>query len=171
MENFESVLFKCFYLLNFDFKTFLEEQNDRLIFQKYGLFLDEIFGLSIGRYSLYIHGPYNPSLASVGYRIATNLAFFRNHDNIVLKETAIQILHSLRNTFEPTITTEGTRVIETFSTFYYLLKKEHLDEDQAILKTIRIKGHLFEDGYNLEQEILRIRNSLRIQNTTEYNII
>jgi hypothetical protein len=140
MENFEITLFRCFEILDFSFNEFLTNKSQRLIFQKYGLFIDEIFGVGVGRYGLYIHGPYNSQLASVGYIIARNLEFFRNSKRVSITDRAEKILNILREVFQPTLS--DTRTIETYSTYFYLLNKESIEPSNALDKTIKIKRHI-----------------------------
>ncbi len=141
MENFEITLFTCFEILNFSFNEFLTNQKQRLIFQKYGLFIDEIFGVGVGRYGLYIHGPYNSQLASVGYMIAKNLKFFKDSERVSITDRAKKILDILREVFQPTL--DDTRIIEIYSTYFYLLNKESIDFAVAMKKTIELKKHIF----------------------------
>ncbi|MDR1196529.1 MAG: hypothetical protein LBL00_08655 [Endomicrobium sp.] len=145
MNELKLPLVRCLQELNFSFNDFLTNQSDRIVFQKYGLFLEEIFGVGTGDYSLYIYGPYNPSLARVGYEIAAD---FREYDReariaIRLSENAIRILREIREIFSNNNVADRD-LLEIYATYFYLVRRKGYIEgsEQVIEKLELIKGKM-----------------------------
>lgn len=159
MSELKETLFKCYKELDFDFEKFKDDQNYRIIFQKYGLFFDEIFGLGTGTYSLYIHGPYNPALASIGYEIANNTNYYESiSSSVSLTDKAIKIIHTLKEMFN-----FDTDLLETYSTYLYLLKKQNLPENEDITlnRLQEIKGYIINNHENYIETIVNVHQNLQ----------
>lgn len=142
MSDIKANLYKCFYSLDEDFfADFLSNINKRIIFQKYGLIFATIFGLEFGSFSLYIHGPYNSSLATIGYEFAKN-SLKRETRCINFTDSADKIINFLRQNLGTT--DEHTNFIEVFSTYFYLKNYCNYQDDKAAQKTSSIKRELIE---------------------------
>lgn len=153
MSDIKAMLFKCFQELDEDFfENFVSNIDKRIAFQKYGLFFSVIFGLRFGDYSLYIHGPYNSTMADIGYEFANDS--IGNYSNaaatISINKTAINIINKL----EEYLSINNIPFLEAFSTYFYLLNCEKESEETAIQKTEKIKKDLI-NKYNIQAEIIK----------------
>ena len=172
MSELKTKFYKCFETLekNF-FSDFTENINKRIIFQKYGLFFSTIFGLNTGRFSLYLHGPYNSVLADLGYEYARNISIYNEkNNNIEFSDEAIRIINGIKQQ----LPLNNVELLEIYSTYFYL-KNKHPDlTDEKILEIVReIKKDLCNKNESITDELLKsINDSLKnIINTDLEKII
>lgn len=158
MHQLNEILFKCFQQLEFDFDNFLVSKKDRIVFQKYCLLFKKYFGIGTGCFSLYINGPYNSDLASIGYEIANDQNYYRNAcQGFELSERAIQIINVLKNKL-----TFNVDLLEVYCTYIYLLNYMKCEKEEAISKLRVIKSHIINSQPNILDQILQI--DLEIEN-------
>lgn len=161
MSDIKAMLFKCFQELDESFfENFVSNIDKRIAFQKYGLFFSVIFGLRFGDYSLYIHGPYNSTMADIGYEFANDsIGNYRKiATNINFNETAMEIINRLKEY----LSINNIPFLEVFSTYFYLLNCEKETEEIAIQKTEKIKKDLI-NKYNIQAGIIKdIYNNIKI---------
>lgn len=160
----EQWLFKCYETLGFDFSNYKDssEKETRIVFQKYGLFFDYFFNLKVGKFSLYINGPYNSDLASVGYKIADDIELFKNETNeLNLSDDIISFISELHKK----LGTEPDK-LEIIATYFYLNKYKGLTDRELKLTLESIKGHLmtahdfkYNDVVSWSQEIESLEQS------------
>lgn len=122
------------FLKEINFKPSLENFEDKLKVQKTVCLL-ELLGVDLGYpFSLYVRGPYSPSLTKELY----------DHEEIVNKcqsdyiptEEEKKILHSieeLSNGLNPTM-------LEIMATYAYLIKELNNDEKEAIMNLKKLKS-------------------------------
>ncbi len=163
MTDAKQLLFKCFYSLDENFfKDFRNKINKRIIFQKYGLFFSVIFGLRFGDYSLYIHGPYNTTMADIGYEFANDdiqkYEFFAQTKEFT--ESAENIISVLKEN----LSINNVEFLEVFSTFFYLLNCQKENQQTALSKTKRIKEDI------IVQNNIDMRNLVSIYDNIRENI-
>ncbi len=143
MNDIEKKLFKCFEIIDVHFfDNFEDDINKRIKFQKFGLLFAYFFGLRIGEFSLYIHGPYNSELTEVGYKYARHLDEYKNFATTLnFADKAVQIIETIKNyLFDKDI-----NFIEVYITYFYLLNKRNLDVNKAKEKLIEIKQDLMQN--------------------------
>lgn len=165
MRDINVILFKLFQSITFDFTQFKSDKKQRIIYQKYGLLFKYLFKTSVGRYGLYLNGPYNTSLASLGYEICDDLGYYNNEaDNFELPNRWEDMTLTLFNNFN-----FDANLLELFSTYIYLLRENNLAEEEAVNLLIKIKSSIITEE-NCINNIQTIHNNLRAQ-IPEYNSI
>ena len=158
MKQLNEILFKCFQQLEFDFDNFLIYKKDRIIFQKYCLLFKRYFGIGTGSFSLYINGPYNSDLASVGYEIAHDQNYYINAcQEFELSERAVQIINILKNKLGFNVD-----LLEVYCTYFYLINYLKCEKQEAINKLRVIKSHIIGSQPNIIDQIQKI--DLELQN-------
>lgn len=146
MTDVKAVLFKCFFLLDENFfNDFIENIDKRIVFQKYGLFFSIIFGLRFGDYSLYIHGPYNTTMADIGYEFA-NKNLINKYNSLIqtikFSPNAVNIVNILKEN----LSTDNVKFLEVFSTFFYLVNCKKISQPEALIKTKEIKKDIIKEN-------------------------
>lgn len=145
MNELKKKLYNCFSIIDADFfDDFENNMNKRIVFQKYGLFFAFFFGLTIGDFGLYIHGPYNSELTDIGYEFARNKNYKDATDKIQFATPAV----SLINLLNENLPLEDVNFLEVYSTYFYLLNKRPLSEEEAKEKLFTIKGNLMTSNKN-----------------------
>ena len=147
MDKLKVKLFNCFNQLEDSFfDDFKERIEKRIIFQKYGLFFSTIFGLTTGTFSLYIHGPYNYTLADLGYEFANNLDKF-SHEKIEFSNVALNII----STLQEQLPLGNVDLLEIYSTYFYLKNKYTDFSEEDLFK----KVHELKNVINCNGEIIK----------------
>ena len=156
MTEFGKIIYKCLKELNCDFSAFLNSKHERIKLQKYSYLIEKIFGLGVGRYSLYLNGPYNSTLADELYNIAHNEGNYINFMNEnPLGQDSRQILLNIRSCFQDDNIDE-VDLLELYTTYDYLRKYYPSYSDNDIYdKLCKEKHHLIE-----RYRILNIREML-----------
>ena len=161
MSELKTKFYKCFETLeNNFFGNFVGSINKRIIFQKYGLFFTTIFGLNTGRFSLYLHGPYNSSLADLGYEYANNISEYNEKNrSIEFSEEAINIINGIKQY----LPLDDVSLLEVFSTYFYLKNKyTDLSNDDIYSKVYEIKKDLIiKDPSITKDKLESINESLK----------
>ncbi len=159
MDNFKLKLYKCFYTLNSDFfNNFRSNMDKRIIFQKYGLFFAKIFGLKVGEFSLYLHGPYNTSLANVGYEFyKERVQYNMEAEKLKFSDNATNIIDFIRQQ----LPLDNIDLLEIYCTYFYLLNERNILQEEAGQKVFDIKQALFEKNNINVQQIEFIHNEIR----------
>lgn len=162
MSDIKEQLYRCFYSLDENFfNDFIENIDKRIVFQKYGLFFADIFGLRYGAYSLYIHGPYNSSLATVGYEFADDYRlkkkYLKTLPNVVFSQNANNIITFMKNLLSIT----NIDFLEVFSTYFYLKNYKDLTEEEILNRVNKIKREIIEKNNIDLQEMTNRYNQLR----------
>lgn len=152
MNELKTKLYKCFETLeNGFFDDFITSIDKRIVFQKYGLFFSTIFGLTTGTFSLYLHGPYNSSLADLGYEFARNKEDFATDNTIIFSDKAVDIINSIREQ----LPLEKTDLLEIYSTYFYLKNKHNdMSEEQVLARVHEVKNDLFVKNPCITDELL-----------------
>lgn len=139
-------LYNCFDILDKNFfNDFSSNIDKRIIFQKYGLFFAKIFDLQFGRHSLYLHGPYNSTLADVGYEIyrlsdEEKKIIGSELDTVKFNEIAQNIIKKLREN----LTIDNVKFLEVFSTYFYLINYRLYSPTIAVEQTKKLKADLID---------------------------
>ena len=171
MTELKTKFYKCFETLeNNFFGNFTASIDKRIIFQKYGLFFTTIFGLNTGRFSLYLHGPYNSSLADLGYEYANNInEYSEKNQAIEFSEEAINIINGIKQQ----LPLEDISLLEVYSTYFYLKNKyTDLSEDDIYNKVYEIKKDLILKNPSITKDkLLSINESLKNLVNSEDEII
>ena len=145
MTEFGKIIYKCLRELNCDFSAFLSSKHERIKLQKYSYLIEKIFGLGVGRYSLYLNGPYNSTLADELYSVAHNESNYKKiMDEHRLGENSRQALARIRNCFQSDNIDE-VDLLELYTTYDYLRKYYPSYSDSDIYdKLCKEKHHLIE---------------------------
>lgn len=143
MSEFNNIIYMCLKELGCDFSEFLHSKHERIKLQKYSYLIEKVFGLGIGRYSLYLNGPYNSVLADELFAIARNETDYQVEilgKNI--GQEAKQILSSLKGLFIDN-SIEEVDLLELYTTFDFLRKYyPSYSEKEIFDKLYAEKGHI-----------------------------
>lgn len=159
MTEFGKIIYKCLKELNCDFSAFLNSKHERIKLQKYSYLIEKIFGLGIGRYSLYLNGPYNSILADELYNIARNESVFKSF--MVENPLGIysrEILTNIRDCFQNNNIDE-VDLLELYTTYDYLRKYyPSYSDDDIYDKLCKEKHHLIKryQSLNIREMLLAI---------------
>ncbi len=154
MTEFGKIIYKCLKELNCDFSAFLNSKHERIKLQKYSYLIEKIFGLGVGRYSLYLNGPYNSTLADELYDIARNETEYKlvNKSN-PLGQQARNALAIIRECFESR-NIEEVDLLELYTTYDFLRKYYPSYTQDEILEKL----------YNKKPQLVERYNTLDISN-------
>mgnify|MGYP004484094127 CR=1 FL=1 len=145
MTEFGNIIYKCLRELNCDFSEFLNSKHERIKLQKYSYIIEKVFGLGIGRYSLYLNGPYNSVLADELYNIAHNESPYRDlMEEAPLTDETREVLENIRNLFHVDNIDE-VDLLELYTTYNYLKKYyPSYDNNEIFEKLKKEKSYLFD---------------------------
>lgn len=122
------------YLKELGFTPNVDKFQDRLVIQK-TVYLLEMMGIKVGYpFSLYVRGPYSPSLTDDLYsqkEAVNNLETDYSPNEEEKKQ--LRTFSEISNNLEPT-------VLEIMSTYAFLIKEPETNEKQAIIKLKKLKS-------------------------------
>lgn len=161
MNELKKKLYKCFEIIDTHFfDDFETNMNKRIAFQKYGLFFAFFFGLKVGDFSLYLHGPYNSELTDVGYEFARNK---NEYSSAVTSMPFADVAISIINLFSEKLSITNTDLLEVYATYFYLLNKRNdISEHDAQKQLSMIKKNLMgENPKEYIQQIVAIHSAIK----------
>lgn len=167
MTEFGNIIYKCLRELNCNFSEFLSSKNERIKLQKYSYIIEKVFGLGIGRYSLYLNGPYNSILADELYDIARNEnSYVDIMEKCPLPTEINQMLENIRSLFQ-NANIDEVDLLELYTTYDYLRKYYPSYSNNDIYdKLCKEKPHLIE-----RYQTLNIREILSVIDTSMNELI
>jgi uncharacterized protein YwgA len=122
------------YLRELRFKPDVDKFQDRLVIQKTVCLL-EMMGLDIGyHFSLYVRGPYSPSLTNDLYSNRNEVNNLKtNYSPDDEEKKKLSTFSEISNNLEPTL-------LEIMSTYAFLIREPENDEKQALVKLKKLKS-------------------------------
>lgn len=121
------------------FKPNVDNFQDKLVIQKTVCLL-ELSGINLDYpFSLYVRGPYSPTLTSELYTNKPAVNTLRSKEVLNEKEKQqLKNIHELSNSLDPTL-------LEIMSTYLFLIKCMEKEERQAIIDLKKLKS-FFSEG-------------------------
>lgn len=152
MSDFNNIIYKCLIELGCNFDLFLWSKTERVKAQKYSYLIEKIYGVGVGKFSLYLNGPYNSMLADELYDIARNRNKYVNEAQInPLSEDASNLLRQLNGNFSNQQIDE-VDLLELYTTFDYLKHYyPSFDNDAIFAQLSDKKSTIYERYSNLGQ--------------------
>ncbi len=153
MTEFNNIIYKCLRELGCNFDLFLWSKNERVKSQKYSYLIEKIYGVGVGKFSLYLNGPYNSMLADELYDIARNRNKYVSENQVnPLSEDASNLLRRL-NTFFLNQQINEVDLLELYTTFDYLKSYYPSYENDEIFKQLYDRKSMIYHRYpNLNQD-------------------
>lgn len=122
------------YLKELGFKPDVDKFQDRLVIQKTVCLL-KMMGLDVGySFSLYVRGPYSPSLTNDLYSNRNEVNNLKtNYTSNEEEKKKLNVFSEISNNLEPTL-------LEIMSTYAFLIREPENNEKQAIIKLKKLKS-------------------------------
>ncbi|GAG92373.1 unnamed protein product, partial [marine sediment metagenome] len=123
MDTFKKILYKCLSYLECDFNIFKNNKRERIKAQKYSYILQNTLGLQVGKFSLYLNGPYSASLADDLFDIADHQEELSDNMTVKpLKKGPKVLLDKIKEIFilEDSAEPEEVDLLELYTTYDFL---------------------------------------------------